>query len=418
MKRRLRSRLALWLSAADGEALRRQIGEAAQEERNRLARDLHDSIKQQLFTINVSTAAAQERWDWDPEGARTALADARRSAKEAMVEMQALLHQLRPQALGSIQGLAEALREQCEALGYRTGTQVTVELGPEIPEDRVPPGAREALFRIAQEALANVARHARARQTCLWLGREGDAILLRVDDDGQGFEPGAARPGMGMRNLRERAESLHGTLEVASAPGSGTRLAVRIPLAPVPPEFRGREISGVLQEMAFFALLMIWSHMPSFQRGIMKYETYLYLFLAVFLGWAWLGGRGIQGFPLQRQRALYTFLLAWWPWGLLQNDWPLPMVIVLFCISFVWAIEVIRFHQVSRFRSFREKGARTWLWLILLMETEVLLSLGLPFLKPSLFTPLSPVEVFFLGVAGAGFVYVASRGPRTGEAPA
>lgn len=134
------------------EALLRQIGEAAaQEERNRLARDLHDSIKQQLFSINVGTATAQERWERDPEGARTALVDVRRSAREAMVEMQALLHQLRPQALGSTSGLVEALREQCEALGYRSGAQVTVELGPEIPDDRMQPGAQEALFRIAQD---------------------------------------------------------------------------------------------------------------------------------------------------------------------------------------------------------------------------------------------------------------------------
>jgi len=93
--------------------LLQQIGEAAaQEERNRLARDLHDSIKQQLFSINVGTAAAQERWERDPEGARKALADVRRSAREAMVEMQAMLHQLRPEALGTA-GLIEALREQC-----------------------------------------------------------------------------------------------------------------------------------------------------------------------------------------------------------------------------------------------------------------------------------------------------------------
>lgn len=212
------------------QGLLRQIEEAAaQEERNRLARDLHDSIKQQLFSINVGTAAAQERWDRDPEGARKALADVRRSAREAMVEMQAMLHQLRPEALGTA-GLIEALREQCEALGYRSGAEVTLELGEPVPDDRLPPGAPETLFRIAQEMLANVARHARARQVRLWLGRQDEEVVIQIEDDGQGFDPEAEVSGMGLRNLKERAESLAGRLEIASAPGSGTRMAARVPL--------------------------------------------------------------------------------------------------------------------------------------------------------------------------------------------
>src|SRR5436305_7513893 len=178
------------------QGLLRQIGEAAaQEERNRLARDLHDSIKQQLFSINVGTATAQERWERDPEGARKALADVRRSAREAMVEMQAMLHQLRPEPLGTA-GLVEALREQCEALGYRTGAEVTLELGEPLPDDRMPPGAPEALFRMAQEMMANVARHARAPHVRLWLGRQDEEVLLRIVDHGQGFDPAAVVSGM------------------------------------------------------------------------------------------------------------------------------------------------------------------------------------------------------------------------------
>lgn len=219
------------------QALLRQVGEAAaQEERNRLARDLHDSIKQQLFTMNVGAATAQERWERDSEGAQAALADVRRSAREAMAEMQAMLHQLRPQALTSMTGLVEALREQAEALGYRSGAQVTVELGPEIPDDRMPPGAREALFRIAQEALANVARHARAGAVRVWIGQEGEEAVLRVEDDGQGFDPKAAVSGMGLRNLHERATALRGRVEIESTPGSGSIVTVRIPLlAPAAP---------------------------------------------------------------------------------------------------------------------------------------------------------------------------------------
>ncbi|HEV2856054.1 MAG TPA: sensor histidine kinase [Thermoanaerobaculia bacterium] len=242
-------------------AMLRQIGEAAaQEERNRLARDLHDSIKQQLFTINVSTAAAQERWDRDPEGARTALADVRRSAKEAMVEMQALLHQLRPGTLTST-GLVEALREQCEALGYRTGAQVTLELGEPLSDDRLSPGTLEALFRSAQEALGNVARHARARKVRVWIGRDGWSARLHVEDDGQGFDPETANAGMGLRNLRERAESLSGRLHVVSAPGSGTRIGVYIPLLAPPAERIEYAISAVTREINWgisFTCILFW----------------------------------------------------------------------------------------------------------------------------------------------------------------
>jgi signal transduction histidine kinase len=211
-------------------ALVQQVGEAAaQEERNRLARDLHDSIKQQIFSINVGTAAVQERWEGDREGARKALADVRRSARAAVVEMQTLLHQLQPEPL-EMAGLIAALREQCEALGYRTSAEVMLELGEPVADDRLPPGAQDTLFRIGQEMLANVARHARARHVRLWLGRRDEEVVLRIEDDGQGFDPAAAARGMGLRNLRERATSLGGALELASAPGSGTRLTVRLPL--------------------------------------------------------------------------------------------------------------------------------------------------------------------------------------------
>ena len=207
-----------------------QVGEAAvQEERNRLARDLHDSIKQQLFSIQLGTAAAQARWDHDPEGARKALADVRRCAHAAMVEMQAMLHQLRPQALASV-GLVEALREQCEAAGYRTGAEVLFE-PREIPSDeRLLPGAQEAIFRVAQEALGNVARHARADHVRVQLGMDSEEAILRVWDDGQGFARSDGNPGMGLKSMEERVRELRGQLTVESVPGQGTTVEARIPL--------------------------------------------------------------------------------------------------------------------------------------------------------------------------------------------
>jgi signal transduction histidine kinase len=124
---------------------------AAQQERNRLARDLHDSIKQQIFSIQMSAAAAQARWTHDPDGARSAIDDVRRSAQEAMVEMNALLQQLAPAPLEKV-GLVQALRDQCEALGYRAGVKVTMEVGDLPDDDRLPAGTQQSVFRMAQEA--------------------------------------------------------------------------------------------------------------------------------------------------------------------------------------------------------------------------------------------------------------------------
>ncbi|HEX2224629.1 MAG TPA: sensor histidine kinase [Thermoanaerobaculia bacterium] len=252
-----------WLSTSgEGEPADLQVrwqaqieAAAAQQERNRLARDLHDSIKQQLFSIRVGSATVDARWDGDPEGAREALRRVRQSAHEATVEMQALLLQLRPAALANA-GLVEALREQAEALGYRTGAKVEVEVGQLPPDGRVPAAAQEALFRIAQEALANVARHARASAVHIRLGRipqsYGEALVLEVQDDGQGFDPAApeSQRGMGLRNLRDRIQPFDGTVEVESAPGQGAAVRVSLPLARIgaePPPERSRKLLGYIQ---------------------------------------------------------------------------------------------------------------------------------------------------------------------------
>lgn len=211
-----------------------QIHEAAaQQERNRLARELHDSIKQQLFSINVNAATVQTRWQEDERGAKDALARVRNSVREAMAEMEALLHNLRPAPLETI-GLIEALRQQCEALQYRTGAQVITELG-ELPADNeLPVGAQDALFRITQEALANIARHARAQTVRVQLHRQThgdeDVLWLKIADDGGGFASTEAYTGMGLANIRARVFEIGGALQVDSRAGEGTSLTVSVPL--------------------------------------------------------------------------------------------------------------------------------------------------------------------------------------------
>lgn len=177
---------------------------AAQEERNRLARDLHDSIKQQIYSIVVNAAAVKVRWEHNPAGARKAIDDIERTAQEAQVEMQALLQQLRPTALENV-GLIESLRMQCQALGYRIDAEITAELSELPPDELLPIGAQEMIFRIVQEGFANIARHARAAHVWLSLRQQGDALLVEIGDDGQGFD-------LALVNERVRAYGVNGTI--------------------------------------------------------------------------------------------------------------------------------------------------------------------------------------------------------------
>jgi signal transduction histidine kinase len=241
---------------------------AAQQERNRLARDLHDSIKQQIFAIQAAAAAAQARFDSDTSGAREALESVRSSAREAMAEMEAMLDQLRAAPLESI-GLIEALRKQCEALKFRTGAHVEAELSPVVPPAELRPGAAQALFRIAQEALSNIARHARATQVQVTLGPRGSHYVLTVQDNGSGFdEDGVGNSGMGLAGMKSRATEQGGAFSLTSRPGEGTRLLVDLPLSAhrsLDPKIRGFGIAAALT--AGLSLLIPNPHFASAARG-------------------------------------------------------------------------------------------------------------------------------------------------------
>jgi signal transduction histidine kinase len=219
------------LTAGLREKALQQVSEAAAlAERTRIARELHDSIKQQIFSISVSAAAAKMLWQGESsEDARTAIEDIQRSAKEAQVEMQALLQQLRPTPLENT-GLLEALHIQAQALGFRTGAQVHVELGALPENDRLLPGTQETIFRLVQETFANIARHARAHTIWLTLHSAEQALHIEIRDDGQGFDTAIVRAGMGLTNLHERAQELHGRVEVSSQPGRGTTVRISLPL--------------------------------------------------------------------------------------------------------------------------------------------------------------------------------------------
>ena len=207
----------------------RQIREAAgQQERNRLARELHDSIKQQIFVIQTAAATAQVRFDADATGSRQALAQIREAARDAMTELEVMLDQLRAVPLANA-GLVAALEKQSEAVGLQTGARVTFSVGELPPDGLVAAGTQQALLRVAQEALANVTRHARASEVSVSLGGTAGRLELRVEDNGAGIGPGR-HGGTGLSNMATRASEIGGALDVFSpAAVSGTIVRFSVP---------------------------------------------------------------------------------------------------------------------------------------------------------------------------------------------
>ena len=199
---------------------------AAVAERQRLARELHDSVSQALYGIALGARTARTLLDREPSQAAQPLEYVLGLAQAALTEMRSLIFHLRPDALAT-EGVVVALDKQAEALRVRHGLDVVTEL-PEEPE--LGEAAREALYRIATEALHNITKHARAQRVRIALAVEDGHAEMRVEDDGVGFDAAARHAGhLGLQSMRERAEACGGTLVVDSAPGRGSALRVRIP---------------------------------------------------------------------------------------------------------------------------------------------------------------------------------------------
>jgi signal transduction histidine kinase len=209
--------------------LRRQAGElAAGEERAHLARELHDSVTQALFSMTLVSRSIEMLLDRDTEAARTHLTQLRDLQREALAEMRALIFELRPGNLEQ-DGLTRALRTHTAALQGRIGLPVVVE---STLTERLPLPIEEVLYRVAQEALHNVVKHAAARQVRVDVGRTGHGVRLRIEDDGKGFDPGAVPSGhLGLAGMRARADKIGATFSCRSEPGKGTTIELRVPEA-------------------------------------------------------------------------------------------------------------------------------------------------------------------------------------------
>lgn len=200
---------------------------AVMEERNRLARDLHDAVTQTLFSASLLADALPATWEHDPNQGRELLRELRQQSRGALAEMRSLLLELRPAALAET-NLGALLRQLGEAAAGREGLAVRVNVSG---DQRLPAEAHITFYRIAQEALNNIVKHARASAVTLELCcqniGEGPVVEMSVSDDGRGFDPLDVPPGrLGLSSMAERAGAIGAELTITSKPGHGTRIRV------------------------------------------------------------------------------------------------------------------------------------------------------------------------------------------------
>jgi NarL family two-component system sensor histidine kinase LiaS len=201
---------------------------ATLEERNRLARDLHDSVKQQVFAAMMQVGAARTLLYEDPDVAKENLNKAEEFIHQAQTELNAIIRELHPVTLQD-RGLVLALKEH--AADWSRSNDIEIEIDVQ-GEQVLPLEVEQALFRVTQEALSNITRHSQASHVEIRLAWVENQVSMTISDDGVGFEVATVEgQGVGLRSMRERMEALGGSLFVESAIGNGTSLTAQVPVA-------------------------------------------------------------------------------------------------------------------------------------------------------------------------------------------
>jgi signal transduction histidine kinase len=238
VQRRNRRRIEVALRESEGKArasyneareLAGRLITAREEERARIARDLHDDIGQRVASLSIGLSRAQRNMPDASGASRQALSALEQQTTQLSADLRHLSHELHPSALEHL-GLLEALRERCDDFTQDSGVAVRLDVSDTWPE--VSNAFALCLYRVAQEALRNVARHAQARQVTVALDRLDGHLTMQVSDDGCGFDPTnatARRKGLGLISLAERVRMLGGELAITAGPGNGTHLAVTLP---------------------------------------------------------------------------------------------------------------------------------------------------------------------------------------------
>lgn len=398
---------------------RRQIGEAAvQEERQRLARELHGSLRERLAQIDREAAAAEEQWSSDPARAHASVERVEAATRESMVEMQELLQQLQPTPLATA-GLVEAIRELCQTAAYRSGAEVTLALWEAVPDDRLPAGAAAEAFAIAQEALANVVRHAQARHVRVEVGKRREKLALSVRDDGRGFDPATTGPGLGWRSLQDRAQRLRGRLDITGAPGQGAQVAFEISLLAARPSQSLPKIVGVELDEGIFVLFChaLGAANLSSERvfGDQLWQMILAAVLALSLFLPSFR-RTWQRNDFRRQAIFIFFFVSFQKWappnGLLTRTQEFWFALLAICVL-AWLYSMVRFILCSRPRWQVPRGlwnrSEIGLGHLILWITPLRIALGW---KAWPLTPVKAIwEALFLAM-GLSFVIFAVARPE------
>ena len=207
---------------------------AVLEERHRLARELHDSVTQSLYSLTLFAEAGRRlAGSGELEQLTDYLVELGQTAQQALKEMRLLVYQLRPAALDT-EGLIGALQQRLDAVEKRTGVEARLILDGII---ELPPSLEEELYHLSQEALNNALKHAAATSVTVRFASDGESIDLEIEDNGRGFNPEMVSQsgGMGLVGMREREERLGGSLAILSSPGNGTKVKVstRLPGSPL-----------------------------------------------------------------------------------------------------------------------------------------------------------------------------------------
>jgi signal transduction histidine kinase len=215
-------------AALDAARAREQAAdEATMSERRRVARELHDSVSQSLYSIGLGARTARDLLRRDPALAHQPIDYVLQLAETGLVELRALIFEHASDQLAD-GGLVAALDEQITAVGNRCAVAIHAALGSEPP---APLDVKQALYRVAREALENVARHAHASQITVTLDGTATDLILEVVDDGVGFDAAASFPGhLGLVSMHDRIAAVGGELDIASTPAGGTRVRARAPM--------------------------------------------------------------------------------------------------------------------------------------------------------------------------------------------
>lgn len=217
------------LATEKAEEQEKRIQEMVMQERNRLARELHDSVSQQLFAASMLMSAINESGTFSDLPEQKQLQLIEDMIQQSQLEMRALLLHLRPVQLKN-----KSLKEGVDELLRELRQKVPFEVNWKVDDLTLEKGIEDHLFRILQESVSNTLRHAKAHMMEVYIIKYEHGVLMRIIDDGVGFAPDETKTGSyGLQNMRERAIEIGGTMKIVSVPNQGTRIEVRVPLMDV-----------------------------------------------------------------------------------------------------------------------------------------------------------------------------------------